>query len=79
MMQTKENCASFLGGRRCKILNVKTCDDEECTFYRTFEEAKASKEKADKRLRSLPKIDQQYIADKYHKSKLIWHKGGNRK
>ena len=77
MIQTKENCNAFLGGRRCRILNVKTCDDnEECAFYKTVDEAKESKEKANERLRSLSKIDQQYIAEKYNNGKKPWIKGG---
>ena len=73
-MKTRENCSAFLGGYSCKKLKVKTCDEEECAFYRTDIEEKISKEKADKRLRSLPKIDQQYIADKYHDGKMPWQK-----
>ena len=76
MLNTRENCSSFLGGYRCKKLTVKICIGEDCAFYKTADEAKTSKEKANKRLRSLPKIDQQYIADKYHNGKMIWNKGG---
>ena len=77
-MNNREKCASFIGGYGCKKLKITTCEDDECVFFQTKAEAKVSKEKADKRLRSLPKIDQQYIAEKYHKGKVIWNKGGTR-
>ena len=80
MIQVKGNCNAFLGGRRCRILNVKTCDNNgDCAFYRTADEVNSSKVKADMRLRALPKIDQQYIAEKYNNGKKLWIKGGERR
>ena len=73
-MIKEENCVSFLGGRGCKRLKVKTCIGTDCSFYRDAVKEKMEQEKADARLRSLPAEVQQHIADKYYKGKMPWLK-----
>ena len=60
----------------CKILNVKVCIGEGCSFAKTKEEAETSLNKAFKKLASLDKEKQIYISDKYYDGSKPWLKGG---
>ena len=57
-------------GRYCVALTEMDCKD--CKFYRTQKGHEADVEKANKRLRSLPKKIQAYIAEKYYQGHIEW-------
>lgn len=64
------NC-TYADGRRCKILTVSECPAK-CSFYQTEEQAKASQQRANARLRSLLQGYQQMIANKYYGGTMPW-------
>lgn len=52
-------------GNYCKALKERQC--EGCNFYRTRKEVEFSRDRAIKRIDSLPKTTRMYIYDKYFK------------
>ena len=56
-------CAFKIDNRRCSALTKKAC--MRCHFFKTEEEVKVSREKAEARIRSLSPQKQREIADKY--------------
>lgn len=56
-------CAFKIDDRRCSALTKKAC--MRCNFFKTEEEVKASRERAEERIRSLPINKQRAIIDKY--------------
>ena len=59
-------------GFYCAAADYKTCGGGSCAFYITGEAAKASREKADKRLRTLTELEQRCISEKYYQGKMPW-------
>ena len=57
-------CAFDMGVGRCSALKDKCC--EGCTFFKSKERLEEGIKKADKRVKTLPKRQQQYIYDKYY-------------
>ena len=57
-------CAFDKGEGMCSALTEKSC--EGCKFYKTEMQVAVSREKAKKRIQSLPKETKQYIYDKYY-------------
>lgn len=73
MEQCYPDCANWNKHRHgCDALETRRCRPETCTFHITVEEVNESQEKANKRLRSLPKAQQLEIATKYHKGYMPW-------
>lgn len=72
----KNNLCAFSKGNACKILTVKMCSGESCSFAQTKAQIDASQKKELKRLASLDKAQQRYIAEKYYGNKMPWLKGG---
>lgn len=58
-----KNCA-FDNGTNCIALNEKQC--ELCQFRKTTDELLAGRQKAEKRISTLPKTTQTYIKRKYY-------------
>ena len=56
---------------RCGILKEKHCPGD-CSFRKTKEEQVRSLEKAKVRLRSLSKVEQQAIAERYYGGVVRW-------
>ena len=57
------DCAFRVNERRCSALTKKFCG--RCKFYKTAEELQEGRDKAEERIRSLPKRVQMEIHDKY--------------
>lgn len=64
-------------GDGCKVLTVKKCKGYECSFFKTPEDAEASRKKANQRLASLDAETQAHIADTYYGGKKPWLNAGN--
>lgn len=60
-------CKVLIGGGNCGV----------CSFHQTAKVLADSKAKAAARLRSLPRDQQMYIADKYHDSRMPWTEATN--
>lgn len=67
----KTNCFSYTDNG-CVALNEDYCKNGDCAFFKTKEKAKQDLEKANKRLASLPREEQEGIADKYYGGKISW-------
>lgn len=65
-------CAHCREGR-CRILELGHLPQKECKFCQTPEVAQASKEDAFRRIASLPTETQEYISDKYYRSRMPWY------
>ena len=50
---------------RCRVLDVKYCQGDTCSTYRTKEQIEKERIKNNRRLRSLPKYQQEHIKNKY--------------
>jgi hypothetical protein len=59
-----KECAFDNGATKCKALSEKKC--EGCRFYKTIDQVFAGRQKAEKRIRSLPPTAQAYIKRKYY-------------
>ena len=57
-------CAFDNGKRSCTALTQKKCNG--CNFRKTPEEVRAGRERAARRLRTLPEEQQKQIRDSYH-------------
>ena len=68
----KKDCFGF-GENGCRILTETNCGN--CSFYCNKDDYKILLEKSNKRLSSLPKETQQYIAGRYYKGTMPWRKG----
>lgn len=77
-MNINNKCVAHTRGNGCKILTVKKCIGESCPFAKTKEQIEASCEKSFKRLASIDKELQRYIAEKYYGGKMPWKKGGDK-
>ena len=60
----------------CKILDIKECMGENCSFFKTAKQQKADRAKAYLHIASLGYLKQRNIADKYYGGKMPWLKGG---
>ena len=58
-----KDCA-FYNGDKCSALTEKMCKG--CKFFKTKEELIEGRQKADKRIKSLPQTSQSYIKRKYY-------------
>ena len=67
----KRDCFGF-GENGCRILIKTDCGG--CS-YKSKADSKRELEKSNKRLSSLPKETQQYIAGRYYKGTMPWRKG----
>ena len=68
----KKDCFGF-GENGCRILVKTDCDG--CSFYKSKADSKKELEKINKRISTLPKETQQYIAGRYYKGTMPWRKG----
>ena len=57
----------------CRILELAHLPQKECKFRQTPEEKQASKDNAFRRIASLPTVQQEYISDKYYRSRMPWY------
>ena len=79
-MQKAENevmscgCAHIKNGK-CEAMEDPACRhrEEPCPFCQTLEEAEASIERYNTRMRSLPILQQHRYAEKYHKGMMTWN------
>lgn len=64
------------GGKdgNCKALTKSDNCSPACAFYATAAQAKVSRARADKRLRSLPNNQQRYIAETYYGGMRPWQR-----
>lgn len=65
------DCFALSENGYCGALGGK-CRGEGCGFHKTHEEQEQSLEKVRERLRSLPKYQQEAIADKYYGDVKKW-------
>ncbi|MBR1737113.1 MAG: hypothetical protein IJ736_08885 [Firmicutes bacterium] len=68
----KKDCFGF-GESECRILTKTDCGN--CSFYSSKADSDRSLEESNKRLSSLPKETQQYIAGRYYNGQMPWRKG----
>lgn len=61
-------CAFDVKEGECAVLNEKSC--EKCRFFKSREKLLEGREKAEKRVKRLPKELQHYIYDKYYSKRL---------
>lgn len=66
------DCFALKENGKCTVLSGEICEGTSCGFYKTKKEQEKSLEKANMRLRSLPKDQQEMIADRYHNGKKEW-------
>ena len=59
-----KDCFAY-GGRKCKALSVKICEDTVCSFYKTQEQYFLDQEKALDRIYSLDEKLQNHIFETY--------------
>jgi hypothetical protein len=60
----KIKCAFDVAPGECAVLSGKSC--EKCSFFKSEERLAEGREKAEKRVKSLPPRQQAYIYDKYY-------------
>lgn len=60
---------------RCSVLNVKKCNDSDCSFFKTEAQLKEDRKKALKHISSLDEVTQRHIAESYYGNKMPWLKG----
>lgn len=66
-------CAAYnMNTGKCKGLDVRECESGKCRFCATPEELAASKERALRRIATLPYEQQEYIAAKYYDGDHPW-------
>ena len=68
------DCVHIMNGK-CEAIKVPECrhHEEPCPFYRTPEEAAASLERYNARMRSLPVEQQIRYAERYHDGIMTWN------
>jgi len=69
-------CFGGRGKNGCKILVVKKCPGDSCSFFKTKAEYRSGRLKAFRRLAGLDKEYQSYIAGKYYRGRMPWVAGG---
>ena len=71
-----ERCFAERDGFSCSVLVLYYCPGyEHCHFYKSMREHLDDVEKANRRLRSLPREQQESIADMYHRGHMPWREG----
>ena len=75
-MESRGMCEKKVRKNKCKILVVDICLDDKCPFKQTKEQQEESQRIIFKRLGSLNREHQLYIADKYYGGDMPWQKGG---
>lgn len=71
-----KKCFGNNGKNGCRILAVKGCPGDGCSFFKTESQHRADKQKAYRRLAALDKLEQRHIAEKYYGGKMPWLEGG---
>ncbi len=66
------DCFARKKNGKCSVMQSGECEGKSCGFYKTREEQAHSLEKVNERLRSLPKYQQEAIADKYYGGVRKW-------
>lgn len=69
-------CFGGKGKNGCEILIVRKCPGDSCSYFKTEVQQKSDTQKALRRLASLDKEHQDYIADKYYSGMMPWLEGG---
>ena len=69
-------CFGGRGKNGCKILVVKKCPGDTCSFFKTKAEYRSGRLKTFRRLAGLDKEYQSYIAGKYYRGRMPWVAGG---
>lgn len=71
-----EKCFALKNKGRCRALTNETCCGfDSCPFYKGKTQAAQDEEKANERLRALPREEQSYIAGKYYGGAMPWARG----
>lgn len=72
MKETK--CFAEVIAGKCAVLTCKKCQGHEnCTMFKTEEQAKIDHEKAFERIATLPIETQEYISKTFYSGKMPWH------
>lgn len=59
---------------KCAILILPECKGHEnCSMYKTEEQAELDRKKAFERIAKLPLVKQEYIAGTHYNNKMPWH------
>ena len=66
------DCFARKKNGKCSVMQSGECEGKSCGVYKTREEQAHSLEKVNERLRSLPKYQQEAIADKYYGGVRKW-------
>ena len=68
-----DKCFAMRKNGACVALSVKRClGYGKCPFYQPSWKCLCDQDKANARLRALPKDEQRAIADKYHNGNMPW-------
>lgn len=60
---------------KCSILILSKCQGHEnCSMFKTEEQAKLDRKKAFERIATLPNVRQEYIAGAYYSGKMPWNR-----
>lgn len=66
--------AEVVNRGKCSILILSKCQGHEnCSMFKTEEQAAIDRQKAYERIAKLPLIRQEYIAGAYYSGKMPWH------
>lgn len=69
-------CFGGKGKSGCEMLVVRKCPGDCCSYFKTEVQHQSDMQKALRRLASLDKENQEFIADKYYNGKMPWLEGG---
>lgn len=75
-MIAKSSCINKVRKNKCKKLIVDICLGDKCSFRQTENQEKESRKVVFKRLATLDRDLQLYIADKYYGGDMPWNGGG---
>lgn len=61
---------------KCRVLDVRGCLGDGCSFFKTEAQYQADKLKTYRRLAALDNVEQGHISEKYFDGKMPWLEGG---
>lgn len=62
-------CFAYKNGR-CKILTVKKCEGEQCSFLKTASQVEEDKKNVFRRIKSLDEATRKHIMELYYEGKM---------
>jgi len=65
----EKHCFAYRNGR-CKVLTVKKCEGEQCSFLKTSAQVEEDKKHVFRRIKSLDEASRRHIMDLYYGGKM---------